>query len=65
MRVKARWRRGNAGVCKTPMRRFDSGTRLKIFHKSGIVDEWRSNIKEIQIRIALSATNQFIGGRLK
>jgi hypothetical protein len=29
------------------------------------VDEWRSNIKEIQIRIALSATNQFIGGRLK
>lgn len=24
----ARWRRGNAGVCKTPIHRFDSGTRL-------------------------------------
>lgn len=24
----ARWRSGNAGVCKTPMRRFNSGTRL-------------------------------------
>jgi hypothetical protein len=31
----ARWRSGNAGVCKTPMRRFNSGTRLQF----GIIDD--------------------------
>ena len=32
----ARWRRGNAGVCKTSMRRFDSGTRLTYPCLSGV-----------------------------
>lgn len=35
---KARWRSGNATVCKTVMRQFNSGTRLKISCKHEI---WR------------------------
>lgn len=38
----ARWRSGNAGVCKTPMRRFNSGTRLN-FHHSPSINSFRFN----------------------
>lgn len=43
----ARWRRGNAGVCKTSIRRFDSDPRLHSQMKKAVAVIFQNENKEI------------------